>query len=374
MSDSPTQAPDRLVGVQFVNTLARADGGPARNSLEVNLALNALSGVAIRMFWFSGNADDSVLRGEARAAPLVASVVGRRWQALRAIRHADVAIMHGFYLWWVPLVALACAVSGVPYVIMPHGVFTAFQRTHSQGRKRIFDTLGGRSILRRAAAVVVASPSERDELLEFAPDTRTAITGVGTGVVAHPAVGPAHTPATLVSMSRIAPKKRIDVVIETIAELRRRNVAARLSIAGTGDETLVANLHALAKQLGVEDSVDFVGEIAGERKRDLLTGSDVFLAPSEDENFGIAVAEALAHGLPVVATERVSSAAIADGEAGVVIPSPSAERAADAVIALLEHDDFASLRARATQLATQHYAWSAVGRQWEAALRRAAGR
>lgn len=369
MSRNPALA-GHLECAQFVNTLARVDGGPARNSLEVNLALNALPDVSVRMFWVSGARKDSVLRDDKRAAPLVGPLHGNRAQAVRAVRSADVVILHGFYLWWVPFVALLCGVFRTPYVIMPHGVFTSFQRSQSVGRKRIFDFLGGQRILRRAACVVVASETERQELLQFDPRVRTAITGVGTAVVVQPASGSIHSPLRLVSMSRIAPKKRVDVAIETLAALREHGVEASLTVAGTGDTGLLAQLQDLAIEAGVDEAVDFVGEVAGDRKRHLLTSSDVFLAPSEDENFGIAVAEAMAHGLPVVATARVSSAAIADGVAGAIIPSPSPALAADAVLGLLQRADFPALRLRATELATEHYAWKTVALRWAAELRR----
>lgn len=372
MNGQMTPEPMAIRVAQFVNTLAVADGGAARNSFEVNLALNDLPDVTVQMFWLSGDAAQSISAADPRPAPHVRPLRGRLRMAIAVLRSADVVIIEGFYLWWVPVVAAACRILGVPYVIMPHGVFTDYQRAHSQRKKRLFDTFSGRAVRAHAAALLVATTAEGDELRGFAPDATVAVCGVGTAAAERTAVGPAHAPLRLVSMSRIAPKKRIDVAIRTLSALKERRVDATLVVAGDGESGLVSSLHELAVSEGLTDRVDFVGQIDGDEKTDLLIQADLFLAPSEDENFGIAVAEALAHGLPVVATRRVNAAAPADGVAGALVDEPSAERLAAQIEALLARDDFPAMRERAVSIATDHYSWNAVAQRWRTELQSAA--
>lgn len=371
-NSSPTEATHPIRAVQFVNTLAISDGGPARNSFEVNLALNALPDVTVQMFWLSGERAGSVLAGDPRPAPFVSSFRRNLRKAASMFAASDVVIIHGFYLPWVPLVTAACRLRGIPFVIMPHGVFTDFQRGQSASRKRAFDVVVGRRIRKHAAAFLVATDGERDELTRFAPEATVSVCGVGTAAAVRAAAGDAHTPLRLISMSRVAPKKRIDVAIKTVAALEARGVEATLDIAGTGDPVLMDSLRTTAEEAAVAHRIRFRGEVAGARKTELLADADVFLAPSEDENFGIAVAEALAHGLPVIATRRVNAASIAEGIAGAMIDEPSDEAAADRIVDMLARDDFAEMRTRAVGLAAEHYGWAAVAERWRRELRRAA--
>lgn len=364
-----TVAPDaRLRVAQFVNTLAVADGGPARHSLDVNSALNAREDTTVHLTWMTGALADSYLSVDAPTGISAERQRSGPRDVWRQLGCADVAIIHGFYLAWVPLVALACRLRRVPFVMMPHGVFTSYQRAQARPKKAVFDAVAGRALRRTAARFVVATEGERHDLVEAFPSLATSVSGAGTGEAPVPAVGGPHDPLRLVSLSRIAPKKRIDVAIRALADLRARGIEAALTIAGTGSAALLAELRGLVDSLELDDHVTFAGEVSGAAKSRLLASSDVFVAPSEDENFGIAVAEALAHGLPIATTRFVSAALPADGVAGRVVADVSASQLADAVATLREDDDFEALRERAISVAAQYYSWPTVAERWHAAL------
>ncbi|WP_062387986.1 glycosyltransferase [Demequina iriomotensis] len=365
--------PARLSVLQVVNTLAVSDGGPARHSLEVNAALNARDDARARLLWFRGAAHASHLADGVPAHVRTAERPSGPREVWQRVGASEVVVIHGIYLPWVPWVALACRIRGVPYVVMPHGVFTGYQRRQSRLKKAVFDLLGGRAARRGAASFVVATEDERGELAQAYPGIAAVAVGVGTAMPESPAAGERHEPLRLVTLSRIAPKKRIDVAIEAVALLRERGVEARLTVAGTGDPELMATLRAQVTEQDLEERVELAGEVRGGAKGPLLSGADVMLAPSEDENFGISIAEGLAHGLPVAATRFVGAALPADGVAGRVIAEVSAEQLADAVEELRATPDFARLRAGARAVAAEHYAWEAVGGRWHDALVAAAG-
>jgi glycosyltransferase involved in cell wall biosynthesis len=81
-----------------------------------------------------------------------------------------------------------------------------------------------------------------------------------------------------------------------------------LLIAGAGEPEWVASLQQQAQGLGIESAVLWLGHVSGERKRVLFGGSDLFVFPSRSENFGIALLEAMAAGLPCVTTDGVALA------------------------------------------------------------------
>jgi len=79
----------------------------------------------------------------------------------------------------------------------------------------------------------------------------------------------------------------------------------RLLIAGPGEEAYLSHLRHLASDLGIAEQVVFTGFVAGQDKAYLLQRADWFLLPSQQENFGVAVFEALSHNCPVAISDRV---------------------------------------------------------------------
>jgi glycosyltransferase involved in cell wall biosynthesis len=79
-------------------------------------------------------------------------------------------------------------------------------------------------------------------------------------------------------------------------------------MAGPGEEVYVDYLHRMARERGVLDRLSFVGMVSGELKRSLYQACDLFVSPTEQENFGMVYPEALACGLPIVTTETVDTA------------------------------------------------------------------
>jgi glycosyltransferase involved in cell wall biosynthesis len=127
-------------------------------------------------------------------------------------------------------------------------------------------------------------------------------------------------------LGRITFKKRLDILIEAFAEHARGGGAGVLAIVGPDDETLVPGLEAQAAELGIGERVRFTGPLFDDDRADALAAATVWALSSETENFGIAVIEALACGIPVLVSDGVSvSDEIAAREAGVVVPLETAE-------------------------------------------------
>lgn len=369
--------------VQFVNTLDVADGGPARNSFELNLSLNAVPNVLANLIWMRGLENESVLAthsgtlpipGPRRLSPRRKSGTNRQVAAtdlLREIRAADCVIVHGYYLPWVPVVAIVAAVLRTPVTLMPHGALTARQQKASRAKKALYELSVGWFIRRNLSTFVTGSVSESEDIAHRFPNSASHVAGVGTTMREPAEFSAVHSPIRLVSLSRLAPKKRIDLMISALSILKKQKVDCRLTVAGTGDPALTRSLQSLATTLGVSDHVYFVGQLAGEAKHQLLWDSDIFLLPSDDENFGIALAEALAHGLPSVASAHVAaSAAVRDCGGGRILSSQDANQLAEQIMNLALADDFVLERRQAFAAALRSYAWESVAATWVTELRR----
>jgi glycosyltransferase involved in cell wall biosynthesis len=113
-------------------------------------------------------------------------------------------------------------------------------------------------------------------------------------------------------MSRITTKKRIDLCIQALSELNKFEDIYRLDIYGSGDEQLESELRVLVRKLNLGSSVNFIGFVEGNRKIEALRDSDIFLLPSENENFAVAVAESISVGNPVIVSEFVAMHSFVD--------------------------------------------------------------
>ena len=138
----------------------------------------------------------------------------------------------------------------------------------------------------------------------------------------------------------------------------------RLFVAGDGDPAYVRRLHELTERRGLTDRVCFTGFVSGAAKRHLLERTDLFVLPSYAENFGVAVAEAMAASLPVIVSEHVGLAgAVATVNAGVVVPA-KVEQLAVALSGLLANPEKRrSMGAAGRASAEAELAWPKIARE-----------
>lgn len=222
------------------------------------------------------------------------------------IRTSEVLLIHGFYL-YSTLVTIALA-SNSRIFIMPHGSLEQYQNSTGRFRKIIFDIFFRTLAFSRNVAFVVGSSAEiigvRDKFKKYP----VHVLGLGVDEVPEEYLrkNGLQESVRLLSFSRIAEKKRVDLSIEAVRVLREEGVDARLTIAGVGSDQLVKELKDLVKHYNLDSVVDFIGFVDGENKNNVYMNSDIFLLPSENENFAVAVAESIVRQVPVVVSNRVA--------------------------------------------------------------------
>lgn len=263
-----------------------------------------------------------------------------RWIAENGSRF-DAAVIHG--LWnhgsiggWQGLRR-----ARLPYVLFTHGMMDPwFRRTYplKHWAKQVFWVVQGR-VLRDASEVLFTSAEEK-RLAE----------GVFFGygyhprVVAYAAAEPAPPTAEdeaafralvpdlagrpyLLFLSRIHAKKGVDLLLEGFARASRRP-ELQLVIAGPEHGDLGNRLRAQATTLGIAERVHWPGMVKGAAKAGAFRGTEAFVLTSHQENFGIAVAEALAYGRPVLISDQINIWREIEVGGGLVAPD-TAEGAAD---------------------------------------------
>jgi glycosyltransferase involved in cell wall biosynthesis len=104
-------------------------------------------------------------------------------------------------------------------------------------------------------------------------------------------------------LSRIHPKKGIELLIDAIVQIKDILDGYKIVIAGEGDDGYIQSLKNRIQKHNVEIFFDFTGGIYGDKKWKLFQQSDIFILPTYSENFGIVIAEALASGTPAIVSK-----------------------------------------------------------------------
>jgi glycosyltransferase involved in cell wall biosynthesis len=285
---------------------------------------------------------------------------------------ADYDVLDNHYLFsYAPTCAAAIArFKKVPYTIRTMGQLTPWALAQSATKKRIYTRLIERHNLNRATAIHCTTPDEALDVRNFGirPPTITLPLGVIPSPPClqpqarlHQQYGiPSSVPIVLF-LSRLHYKKRPELLLQSLSQLRQPYHAI---IAGSGDPAYLAELKDLAIALGIAQNVTFPGLVVGLDKDLLLQGSDLFVLPSFSENFGIAIAEAVAAGLPVVITPGIQIAAdIAAYQAGLVVPG-ELNALTDAIAQVLTNQKLrAYFSENGKRLAQERYNWSTVAHQ-----------
>jgi len=141
------------------------------------------------------------------------------------------------------------------------------------------------------------------------------------------------TGCRIVSVGRLIPERRHDLLVRAFARVAGEFPTARLCIVGDGTQMPV--LESLAEQLGVADRVTMPGRVMTGEVFDYLHGADLYVSPTTVDNFGTAVVEAAAQALPVVTT-RVGFPAelVQDGKSGCVVAADDEDALTEAILAV----------------------------------------
>jgi len=237
-------------------------------------------------------------------------------------------------------------------------------------KKQAYTFLIERHNLNRAAAIHCTSVSEAEDVRKFGITSPTITLPLGVNQpisllnakqkLHHLYEIPTEIPVVLF-LSRLHPKKRPDLLMRSLGQLATQNHNFHLILAGSGEPDYIDELKNLTASLGLTSQTSFAGFVTGENKQLLLQGSDIFVLPSFSENFGIAVAEAMVVGLPVIVTPGVQIAQdIAEAKAGLVVEG-EVDALANAIAQLLISSELRQqLGENGKSLTNNQYSWNAI--------------
>jgi glycosyltransferase involved in cell wall biosynthesis len=262
----------------------------------------------------------------------------------------DFDIVHLTSLWWYPEIAawLEAKRQHIPYVVSPTGGLSKYSLSQKSLKKYLYLKIVGGRILNQSQAIHYKSELERElaKHLKWAPSSfivpngfnQTEFEELPDQITARKNMGFPLENYTIVFLGRLHAVKNLPELVKAIAEAKKTIPNLSLVLAGPdgGEE---AALKALAKNLGVSESVFFPGLILPGQRNSLLRSADLAALISLHENFGNAAVEAMLTGVPVIVTDRVSICReVARDGGGMVVPL-DANGMATAIIQLLSAPD-----------------------------------
>lgn len=389
--------------LQVIPVVGIRMGGPAVNVVELSGALrdagiesvvyatdvgsapNALERVPLSAANLPAGADEIELHTfKARPPHRLMYAPSMGGNLRRGVAGFDVVHIHSLFLYPQFAAFRHALAKGVPYVVAPCGALDPNLRYRSPRAKKLTDVLWQRRMLNRAAALHYKTDEERDLTadLAYAAPPVVVPNGIRWEAFQSGADGRrfrerflgGHEGPVVMNLGRLSHKKGLDVLIRAFALVRRGRPDVRLAIVGPDDEGLVPTLRGVATEAGVGDAVAFPGLLSAGERAGALAAADVWALPSSTENFGNAVLEALAAGVPAVLSPEINIAPAAAAAGAAIVAAREPEAFAGAIERLLDDPAERETLAGRARAFARGYDWAAIAPRMLAVYEEAAAR
>ncbi|MEG3850602.1 hormogonium polysaccharide biosynthesis glycosyltransferase HpsP [Microcoleus sp. herbarium19] len=285
----------------------------------------------------------------------------------------DLAHIHALFS---PVTTLAATIARghkLPYIMRPCGMLDPADLQKKKRLKQIYAALLERPNLAGAAAIHFTSKEEAKISERFGLDStgkmpvpQDLVIPLGVRVDFYPDILPNSEIPIILFMSRIEPKKGLDLLIPALESILESGIEFHFILAGSNpqDADYETQIKVQIQNSSLAKYTTIAGFVSGDRKNELLTKADLFVLPSYYENFGIAVAEAMAAGVPVAISDRIHIAFdIQQAEAGWVTPLELGAIANSIKSALLSPEERRRRGLNGKEYANKHYNWEAIAQQ-----------
>ena len=272
----------------------------------------------------------------------------------------DLIHLHGM---WSPILAIAALVARmrrIPIVISPHGCLEPWALRHKRLKKWLALNMYQGMVLRSASLFVATASQELNSIRKLGLSQSIAVIPNGVDVGTPPSRKLGKAVKTILFLSRVHPKKGLLDLVEAWAIVRRPGW--RIVVAGGDEDGYLAKVEALIRANELQSDFEFVGFVNGDRKQACFDLADIFILPTYSENFGIAVAEALANELPAITTTGAPWEELVEHRCGWWV-APGVQGISEALNEAMACDpaELKRMGKRGRQLVLNKYSWSQIG-------------
>ena len=275
----------------------------------------------------------------------------------RMIHWSDVVHLTSVYSFSTMPALFLCKLLRKPVVWSPRGQLQRWEGSTRPSLKKIWELVCNALLSPDRCVLHVTSQDEAGESRRRIMRARIAIVENGVDI---PSGLPDRTwrpdgMPRLLFIGRIHPKKGIENLFQALKMLDER---VNLTICGTGDTGYVSSLRTLADDLAISRRIHFAGHVEGEAKSRAFRNADICVVPSYTENFAMVVAEALAHGVPVIASRGTPWKELAERQCGLWVENDPASLAK--AVTEMQGRNLNQLGENGRRWMEQGFSWAAV--------------
>ena len=338
-------------------------GGPAFSISRLALAL-ADGGVEVGLWASDGSAVASPLLP---ATSHVQCLAGTEAKALDGYGEVDLLHDNGIWLPHNHRLAALAEKRGIPRVVSTRGMLEPWALSHKKFKKKLAWRLYQEFDLKQARCHITSGETEARNLKQFAlgvpvvtipnavdiPEDLAKLRQGSPRAAANPRVN------TALFLGRIYPIKGLPTLIEAWARVQPEGW--RLCISGPDEAGHQKQVEKAVSVAGLGDEVSFTGPVDPELKTSAFLNADLFVLPSHSESFGMVVAEALAHGLPVLTTTATPWAILREKNCGWWV-DPTVDGIVEALhqATRLDPEVLRAMGARGRELAAAEFSWRRI--------------
>lgn len=300
---------------------------------------------------------------------------GTSWPLGRALardlRDYDLCHIHSLYLFHDLVAGHYCRKYGVPYLMRPHGTLDPYLHRRHRWRKALMEAWFENRNIRQAAALHFTSEEEKRLAGPYIGGAPGAVVPLGVDLrefqdlpetgrfrARFPEIGAKQI---VLFLGRINFKKGLDLLAPAMAQVLEHRRDVHLVVAGPDNDGWGGRVKGWLKEAGILEHTTFPGMLLGAEKLSALRDARLFVLPSYSENFGLAVVEAMACGLPVVISDKVNIwREVEAAGAGLVGPIEPASLAANLERLLSAPDLAVEMGRRGRALVAQRFQWDGI--------------
>jgi len=295
---------------------------------------------------------------------------GRASEALDRFGTPDILHDNGIWLRHNHQLAKLSNQRGIPRIVSTRGMLEPWAMGHKRWKKRLAWWLYQRHDLMRASCLHTTAERESQNVRALGLGLPVCMipNGVDLPEMSPELVGSQGETSldgkkTALFLGRIYPVKGLPMLIEAWARVRPQGWV--LQIAGPDEGGCQAKLEKAIAGAGLSAVVSFLGPVDGERKRSALFAADLLVLPTHSESFGMVVAEALAHGLPVLTTTSAPWPMLPERGCGWCVDATVGGITEGLRLATsLEPQTLQEMGARGRELVSEEFGWAPVAEQF----------
>lgn len=290
--------------LSFVSSLDLSSGGPSRSVPMLAKGLAELGVDITLMAIRSENMNIHALEGTSVKLKVISPSFSRR-EIAKFLADERFELIQIQSVWEMPYhkVMVKARKLNIPYIVTPRGMLEPWSLSQKKWKKRLAWWLYQRNDVQKSACVFTTAKMEAEHVSALGITTCKAVIPNGIETVGYPCKSSIEgVKKQVLFLSRVHVKKGIELLFEAWKRIHSEFAGWQLLVVGNGEAEYIHSLENRVENLGLKDCIKILPPVFGNDKIQIYQESALFCLPSYSENFGMAIAEAMSCGTPVITT------------------------------------------------------------------------